>query len=150
MLRLRTPSRFEAGVTLLYLRPSADVSDGGWTNELGGTTLWTSLDEATPDDADYIQSSENPSNDTCEVHISDPSSLLQNATCKFTVGKLTNNVRVIDVTVALMQGATQIASWTYPNVAFGFTLKTETLTGPEFASITDFTDLRYRITGNAP
>jgi hypothetical protein len=48
--------------------PSADVSDGSWTNELGSAVnLYASLDESTASDADYIQSSVNPSSDAAEL-----------------------------------------------------------------------------------
>lgn len=41
--------------------PVGDVSDGGWTNELGSTVdLYASIDEATPSDADYVRSSLSP------------------------------------------------------------------------------------------
>ena len=57
---------------------------------------------------------------------------------------------MIDQTVYLMQGTTQIASWTYGDVPYGPTLKTETLTGPQLAAITNFADLRIRVTANVP
>lgn len=68
------PRRVWAVVTaaVQYARPSADVTDGGWTNEVGSATdLYASLDEATASDADYIQSSVNPSSDVAEVALSD-------------------------------------------------------------------------------
>jgi hypothetical protein len=46
-------------------RPDADLSAGGWTTHLGGTTdLWQVVDEAAADDADYVQSVLDPTADT--------------------------------------------------------------------------------------
>jgi len=52
------------------IRPASDIAAGGWTNELGGTTnLFASVDEPTPDDADYIQSPVNPSAAAVELKL---------------------------------------------------------------------------------
>src|SRR5215207_958509 len=98
--------------------PTSDVSDGGWTDQAGGGSLFAVLDETTRDDADYVKSSINPVIDPFEVALGDPPGLFD--TLRFPVGKEFNNSIRIDITVALMQGATEIASWTYPDVAFGF------------------------------
>lgn len=60
-------------MTQLFLRPSADVSDGNWTDAAGGTTLYASLDETSLDDADYIKSGINPVADICKLELSNPS-----------------------------------------------------------------------------
>jgi hypothetical protein len=75
-------------------------------------------------------------------------SVPSDGTLKFAIGKETNNAVTINVKVQLLQGTTEIASWTYNNVAFGFSLKTEVLTGPQLAAISDFSDLRVRVTAN--
>jgi hypothetical protein len=129
---------------VVALRPSADITLGGWTNDSGVASLYPSLNEASRNDATYIRSASNPSNDTSEVRL-DPSSILSDGTVKIALGKGVNNTIVIDMRVALVQGTTEIAAWNYPNVAYGVVLKTETLTGPQRASITDFTDLRIRM-----
>src|SRR3954468_15059146 len=61
-------------IVLLYLRPDADSVDGGWTNELGGTSLFASIDETVASDTDYIQSSANPVADIAKISLSNPSS----------------------------------------------------------------------------
>jgi hypothetical protein len=48
-------------------RTTADVTDGGWTDQEGSTTLYAAIDEAAADTADYVQSSANPSGDTFRV-----------------------------------------------------------------------------------
>lgn len=132
---------------MAVVRPSSDVTLGGWTNEAGGTTLYSSLNEASQSDASYIKSSANPVNDTAEVAL--PSSgVLADGTLKIAVGKGVNNATVINQRIALVQGTTEIAVWNYPDVGFGITLKTETLTAPQLAAITNFADLRVRMTAN--
>jgi hypothetical protein len=84
--------------------------------------------------------------DTFEVHLSDPASTFQNGTLKIVIGKETNNADVIHFYVELRQGTTVIASWAYADVAYGLAMKTERLTDAQFAAITDFTDLRVRVT----
>jgi len=64
---------------MAFLRPSSDVSTGLWTNEAGGTTLYSSLDETSAGDSDYIQSGPWPLADTAEMHLSDPTGVGINA-----------------------------------------------------------------------
>ncbi len=53
---------------LQYARPASDVADGSWLNELGtGTNLFASVDEVSTNDADWIQSAENPASDTVKL-----------------------------------------------------------------------------------
>jgi hypothetical protein len=134
---------------VVAVRPSSDVTIGGWTNESGGTTLFSSVNEASQSDANYIKSSNNPSNDTTELQLP-ATGVLIDGTLKIALGKGANNSVVINHRVALVQGTTEIAAWDFTDVAFGFPLQTVTLTAPEFAAITDFSDLRIRITANVP
>lgn len=55
-----------------FARPDADVTDGGWTNELGtNVNLYQSLDEAVASDADLIESSDSPATpDVAEINLS--------------------------------------------------------------------------------
>ena len=65
------------GATLVLLQtaaPVADIGAGNWTPS-SGSDLYAMLDEATPNDSDYIISGNDPSSDTCEVKLhalSDP------------------------------------------------------------------------------
>ena len=54
-----------------FFRPNADDIDGNWTNEAAGTTLYTSIDEASASDSDYIQSPVDPVSETCRVAMDD-------------------------------------------------------------------------------
>ena len=110
--------------------------------------MFASLDETSASDSDYIQSGLTPTADVAEVHLSDPTGALASATLRLRVGKAVNDATVINIVAALVQGATVIASWTYADVAFGYTLKTETLTAPQLAAITNANDLRIRFTAD--
>lgn len=135
-------------VVLLYLRPDADSIDGSWTNELGGTTLFSSIDESVADDADYIQSSALPSMDVAKIGLSNPSARVTSPV-KVRYRYKKDSAAAADLTVRLLQGATQIASWTHSGISSSFVTTEQTLSGPEFASITDFDDLYIEFTADS-
>ena len=106
------------GIPASYISADADSVDGGWTNEIGGTTLYASIDEhLTPNDADYIRSSDNPSNDVCRVSLGNPPAgiVSQPFEISYRYGK--SGTDQIDITVTLKQGTTTIASWTHTDVS---------------------------------
>lgn len=132
---------FEAAITQInYLHPDADSVDGGWTNEVGGTNLFASIDESWPaNDADYIQSVMNPSADLCRVRMSDPSAALT-APVRVRTKYYSRGAGQGSLTVRLKQGATQIAAWTHsPTDVPGVSV--DELTAPQLAAISDPTDL---------
>lgn len=138
-----------ASTVVEVLRADADISDGSWTTDTGGTILYAAIDEVSADDADYIQSSLGPSNDSCEVSLSNPvSSLTTPLKVRYRYKK--SDGEQIDLTVELVQGTTVIATWTHTAIGTTITAAEQTLSAPEAASITDFTDLRVRFTANAP
>lgn len=48
--------------------PISDLSDGTWTDQVGGSNLWAAIDETSPSDADYIKSATAPvTADICQV-----------------------------------------------------------------------------------
>jgi hypothetical protein len=107
-----------AGVPLMgYLSPDADSVGGGWKNETAGTSLTPSIDEPlVPNDADFIRSANNPSNDICRVSLSNPGGVVtQPFNVSYRYGK--SGSAQIDITVTLKQGSTVIASWVHTNVA---------------------------------
>lgn len=59
---------------LVQLRPDGDVAAGTWT-ATGAATLAGAIDEATTDDADFIQSAVTPVNDVAEVTVQDPATV---------------------------------------------------------------------------
>ena len=120
-----------------FLRPDADALDGNWLNESGSNTnLFSSLSETSASDAEYIASPVNPSNEVCRIALSNPTGVVQEP---FTLSYRFNNLGGAQLTVRLMQGTTEIASWN--ETGSGWTTQDRTLTGPQFAAITDFTNL---------
>lgn len=128
-------------------RPDADVTGSPtWTGDGGETTnLYQRIDEASASDTDYIRSVLDPSADVHEVGLetlTDPASssdhIVRYRARKQAAGD------PIDLTVSLMQGATQIAAWTETALATSWSTVTRTLTGGEADAITDYADLRLR------
>lgn len=122
-----------------YASPDTDISIGNWVNELDGTTnLYASIDEVAYDDADYVTTPLSETASILEVglsNVTDPG-VHTDHVFSFRVGGSG------DLTVRLMQGATEIASWVY---AVSVTEnKQETLTELQAAAITDYSNLRLK------
>ena len=130
-------------MVLTYIRPDADDTDGGWTDDGGATTLFDHIDESSATDSDYIQSSNNPDHDIVKLRLSDPAvSLLQRpATVRYRYRKKGDPNQSMNLTATLLQGSTAIASWTHSDIDTSFTTAEQTLTEAQFNSISDFTDL---------
>ena len=140
-------------VTVQMAFPSADISLGGWTPSAGGspTELWPMIDEATPDDSDYIQSVLTPSNDTCEVRLQvlgDPA-VSTGHVVRYRYSKSFAAGRV-DLTVKLMDGGIEIASFTHSDISTTDTQADQTLSAAQADSISDYGDLRLRFSANQP
>jgi hypothetical protein len=144
------PRRRQIGTILGFtgeiLRPDADSSISDWTNQAGGATgIFGTIDEATFDDADYIRSPLPPSGSVARFRLSDPS--LGNGTMasplvvSYRFKKDNTNDQLL--TVSLKQGTTLIAAWTHTGAGLTEIFQTveQTLTAPQLASITNFTDL---------
>ena len=132
-----------------YLRPNGDISIGGWTDQAGGTSnLYTAIDEASPNNADFIKSMINPVNDRIKMAVSDPTGLIATATRRVRLGKGVNNATVVNIRLALMQGSTEIATWDYNDVTYGGTDYEVVLTAPQLAAITAPNNLEWWITAN--
>jgi len=140
------------------LNPSADSVDGTWTNEADGTTLAASIDEDTASDTDYIQSVLSPSTSGCRIKLEtggDPASSTDHV-IRWRGRKDATGGQTIGLTVKLYQGGgnsqgagTLIASFTRANVSNTFTDFTETLSGGEADSITNYGDLYLEFFANA-
>jgi hypothetical protein len=133
--------RYAPTVVYQYARPAADVTDGAWLNELGSAThLYSSIDETTASDADYIYTM---SASTCEVALgalNDPG-----VGSDHIVRYRAKGDGSTDLIVTLRQGAsTTIATWTEANASSTMTTYEHTLTTGEADNITDYTDLRLR------
>lgn len=137
-----------------YARPDEDVSKENWDDAAGGDNdniLYDEINESSQNDANYSTSgalSLLDTTETWEVGLSsvvDPQSS-SNHIVRYTYGKDASGGNVINLTVRLMQGSTQIASWTHNGIGTGFTLATQTLSAAEADSISNYSDLRLRFT----
>lgn len=128
-----------------FARPTSDVALGGWSGP-----AFSAIDEATASDADFTTSPTAPSGSTLEVAlgaVEDPQSSTGHVV-RYRYQKGTSGGAQINLTVALMQGAAQIASWSHTNIANGWVTATQTLTAPQADAITNYGDLRLRFTAS--
>lgn len=126
-------------------RPTSDLSAGGWTPSTG-SDLFAMVDEVTPDNSDFIQSSVNPSADACELAftITAPPDVDTNHKLSYII-KGDGDVPIV---IALKQGATTIKSWTHDPAPASETLYEQTLSEAEAATITDYPSLKLVIVAN--
>ena len=123
-------------VTAQFARPTSDASTGTWTASSG--TLASCLDETTASDADYITTT---NTSTCEValgSVTDPS-VSTGHIVRYRISATSGGI-----TVRLRQGTTTIATWTHATAPTSLTTYSQTLTGGEADSITDYTALRLQ------
>ncbi len=134
------------------LRPDADVETSDWTP----TPLYAELDEVSPDDATTEVTSSIFNDDAStqtydfEVALSNPLRPTERETVVFRVRQwlevLVGAVTTNNVTMELKQGSTVKAtisqSGPFPG---GYVTKTKTLSQAEKDSITDWDDLRVRV-----
>jgi hypothetical protein len=127
-----------------FARPTADVSNGGWTPSVG-TDLYAVLDEVTPDATDYI--SADPMGGTpvsCELAlgpIADPGTSAGQV-----VRYEAHSPGGTNLTVTLKQGAATIASRTHASLPTTPTIHELVLNGPQCDAITNYRDLRLVFT----
>ena len=126
-------------------RPVSDITTTGWAGSSAVTPLAQLIGESTRDDATYIDSGVNPTSLTIEVKltsVTDPGPGARTGyTFTFALGAPGSTTA--SAVVSLIQGTTVIASWTETLVP-SLTAFTHTLTDPQCAAITDYTDLRIR------
>ncbi len=139
-----------------YGRPSADTNNpGSYTDQAGGAvSIYTTIDEASPSDADYIKSPLAPASavyvtklSNLEDPVSSTGHVLRTRYAKDVAGGAT-----INLTVELRQGyvseasqGTLIATRTFNGITETFTTDAYTLSGAEADSITDYTSLYLRV-----
>jgi hypothetical protein len=143
-----------SGQTLLV---SADSADGNWRDQSGGSSLATAIDETSASDSDYIHSPDTPQDEGTRLKLasgSDPASSTGHD-IKWRIRKIGTDT--IDMTVKLYQGGgdslgagTLIASFDRTDVSTTFTEFTETLSGAEADSITDYSDLYLEFFADVP
>ncbi len=139
---------FQPSVPVQNARPASDVTNGTWTDQAGGTSLFAAIDEATASDADYIQSANATlTADVAEIAlggITDPA-VSTGHVIRYRYGKDAMGGDVVNLTVSLRQGtATEIAAWTHADIGVGPITVAQTLTGAQADSVTDYSALRLR------
>jgi hypothetical protein len=131
-----------------FARPDGDVSAGTWT----ATPLFSKVDDDPADDGDFITSASAPVNDICELSLSNVDDPFASTGHILRVRrkKSAESTNQMDMRYRLLQGATEIASWTDDtNVSeTAFAAAERTLTGGEADAITDYTNLRVEIRAN--
>lgn len=122
-----------------YGRPTSDVAAGDW----GETPLFDKIDEASPNDSDFITGTGDV---YCEVALGPISApQLGTVTLRVRHRRAPGVVEPVDLTVTLVQGTTVIATRTILALADTFATTSITLTTEERAAITDWANLRVRL-----
>jgi hypothetical protein len=132
-----------------FARPSADISRGSWVTHTGATTnLWSTIDEATADDADYVISALGD-NTAYEVRLSSvaPAIIARQHSVTLRGRKDASAGNTKGVTVALMQGPTQIASQDFPTLTA--TVNQEVINLPKSVASTCDCGSRQRVSPRA-
>lgn len=137
-----------------YARPDTDTSDGSWLNNAGSNTnLYSYVDETSVNDSDYIHSIDGmASADTVELGLSsvtDPENAANHTVfyrAKMAEGMMGGGP---DLTVALFQGGSQIATKTDSGLTTSFSDDNLNLSTSEANNITDYGDLRIKFTRGA-
>jgi len=103
------------------------------------------VDEVTPNDDDYIYSSADPTNDVCEMLLDslDDPQISTNHTIRYRIRK--HGAGTANLTFYLMEGVTQRATWTENDISDTIYQGSYTLSEAEADSITDYTNLRIRL-----
>jgi len=130
-------------------RPSSDIT-ANWTPTTGAT-LFACIDETSAnDDTDAIDTGANPVSLVCEVKfgsLTDPLSSSGHVV-RYRFRRGPQGGKNVSLTADLRQGATSIASWAHLDAAIvnSYTTFQQTLSSGQADSITDYTDLRLRLT----
>jgi hypothetical protein len=129
-------------VTTQTMRPASDITATNVADQTGASTnLYTRIDEATLDTADYVRGIQGA---TYEALLSTAATPPPNSGLDVTYPLgLGDGATAATVDTYLMQGATQIAHWT-DNVSADNTTFTHSLTSTQFNNITSWSDLRLR------
>jgi hypothetical protein len=135
------------------LRPSADSYTGQWTTRAGGASnLYQTIDEAAPNDDDYMQSEAAPASSPVVVKLQagqDPQ-VSADHRLHYRYQRL-GETPTINLTVELRQGyaseaslGTLIGSWQHNAIGASVAQADQTLTAEQADSITSYGDLYLR------
>jgi hypothetical protein len=123
------------------LSPSSVVSAGSWLSNPSGT-LQSCVNELVPSTAEFIETF----TDGDVVNLAVPSAVEPLAGQKNRVKYMIKGSSGNGCTVELLSNTTVIATWTHNPAPTDWTTYSQLLTAPQLASISDFNNLRIRIT----
>lgn len=139
-------------------RPEADSSIGSYTDQGGGTTnIYTTIDESSANDSDYVRSPATPSSAPYVVRLSDMEDPVSSSghVVRWRRQKDVAGGATVNLTVQLRQGYTNegspgtlIAEKATVAVPDSWTDDSFTLSGGEADAITDYTALYLRFVAN--
>lgn len=134
----------------LYSDPYAGIVDAANSFQIVNG-LYVNIDEVTTSDADFILSGVNPTNDIVIFTLSNPPAgkrLRDPFIVRYRYKK--TDTTAINIVVTLRQGTTQISQWTHTGATTSFQTAEQTVTGSEYAAITDWNDLRLEFKASLP
>ena len=136
-------------------RPSADHTDGDWTDQAGGTNLYAAIDESSADDATtFIQVTDDGSDHACIVEIGDlasPGSGDRTITYKALAADGASSGDYPNLKIEILEGGSVLD----PAVAItNSSVATDAFTSVTTSSlnvsgVSDWTDLQFRLTMTA-
>lgn len=128
-------------------RPQRDITTNGWTTEGGSPdNISASVDDTS--DTDYVVSPNEALDSTVEFGLApllDPETALSHVV-RYRVGRAGPDPVVIDA--ELLQGVTKITGWSTENLLTTPTTIAQPLTTAQADAISDYTDLRLRLTSS--
>ena len=137
-----------------FARPDADTTLGNFEDDGGGTTdIFSTIDEVTPDDGDYIRSPVSPSAEVYVCRLSDVVDPVSSTghVARFRYSADQEGQETIEITRELRQGyvnegdqGTLIESKTVQTNTQSWVTDAETLSGAEADAIINYTDLFFR------
>ena len=129
-----------------FARPSADTVRTAWTDEAGGIVdIYTGIDEVTAEDVEYIKTPTPPGANEFETlltTVQDPLSSANHVMRWRRRKQPAAGSAQINLTVRLMEGATQRVTQSDTNLPGTFTDTSYTLSGGEADTISNYADLR--------
>lgn len=118
-----------------------------WVNELGGSTLYTSIDEITPDDNDYVYFSGYPIvGDNFTVTLENPSGTVPSGShvLRWRASTISGGLTIV-MKCELLQGS-GVITYDEQTLSGFYTTYEKTLNQSEIDSITNYDDLKLRFT----
>jgi hypothetical protein len=129
--------------------PQTDISNNGWT-PVGAGSLSGCLNDVPNSDATYVASNPSPTGDTFEVKLAgvawpDPNDPTPTTLTVRLLDTLAGSDAPPQATIVLLQGQTPLASWVVSPPS-GFESYTFTVASSVLQQITNYNDLRVRVT----